>query len=116
MKTITIDKASEFEGEKVKIRGWVYNFRSSGSLYFLEVRDGSGFIQAIVNKKDVEGKTWDEGEKITQESSVELTGAISKHPKKDEYELQVSGLEIVQLAGEYPIANKVLTASKERFV
>ena len=106
MKTITIDKASEFEGEKVKIRGWVYNFRSSGSLYFLEVRDGSGFIQAIVNKKDVEGKTWDEGEKITQESSVELTGAISKHPKKDEYELQVSGLEIVQLAGEYPIANK----------
>src|SRR3989339_1712777 len=106
MKTITIDKASEFEGEKVKIRGWVYNSRSSGSLYFVEVRDGSGFIQAIVNKKDVEGKTWDEGEKITQESSVELTGAISKHPKKDEYELQVSGLEIVQLAGEYPIANK----------
>jgi asparaginyl-tRNA synthetase len=106
MKTITIDKASEFEGEKVKIRGWVYNFRSSGSLYFLEVRDGSGFIQAIVSKSNVESGVWDNCERITQESSVELTGVISKHPKKDEYELQVSDLEIVQLSEEYPISNK----------
>ncbi len=106
MEKITITKASEFEGKEAKIQGWIYNFRSSGSLYFLQVRDGSGFIQAIVNKKEVSGKVWKEVEKITQESSAILSGKISKHPKKEEYELQVSDIELVQVAEEYPISKK----------
>ena len=106
MKKITILKAADFVDQEVQIKGWVYNFRSSGSIYFLQIRDGLGFIQAIVNKNEVGGKTWDEVQKLTQESSVELEGKISKHPKKDEYELQVSDVKIVQVSEEYPISNK----------
>ena len=106
MKKITNLKAADFVDQEVQIKGWVYNFRSSGSIYFLQIRDGLGFIQAIVNKNEVGGKTWDEVQKLTQESSVELEGKISKHPKKDEYELQVSDVKIVQVSEEYPISNK----------
>jgi len=106
MTIISILKAGKFVGQEVKIQGWVYNFRSSGSLYFLQIRDGAGFIQAIVNKSVVSAQVWADCQKITQETSVELTGIISKHPKKEEYELQVSDIKLIQVAEEYPIGNK----------
>ncbi|PIT90514.1 MAG: asparagine--tRNA ligase [Candidatus Komeilibacteria bacterium CG10_big_fil_rev_8_21_14_0_10_41_13] len=106
MTKITISRVAEFKDQEAQIQGWVYNFRSSGSICFLQVRDGSGFIQAIVSKDEVSDQVWQTAEKITQESSVELVGKITKHPKKDEYELQVFGLKVIQLAEEYPISNK----------
>ncbi len=106
MNRISLKNVSKYAGHNVEIAGWVYNFRSSGSLYFLELRDGSGFIQAIVAKDVVSAKIWQECEKITQETSVILSGEITKHHKKDEYELQVKDLELVQVSEEYPISNK----------
>jgi len=106
MTKIFITQAAEYVGQTVSLQGWVYNFRSSGSIYFLQIRDGLGFIQAIVSKKEVNDKVWGLCEKLTQETSVELEGIISKHPKKAEYELQVADLKIIQIAEEYPIANK----------
>lgn len=106
MDKITITKAAEYIDQQVMLQGWVYNLRSSGSLYFLQVRDGSGFIQAIVNKSEVSNEVWQSAEKITIETSAVLAGKISKHPKKEEYELQVSDIKIVQIAEEYPIGKK----------
>ncbi len=106
MKKIFISDIDKHLDQEVKIEGWVHNFRSSGSLYFLQIRDGSGFIQAIISKNTVGEKTWKECLKITQETSLELEGKISKHPKKEEYELQVSDLKLFQIAEEYPISNK----------
>lgn len=90
------------------IAGWLYNKRSSGSIQFLEIRDGSGFIQAIVVKDIVDATTWENADKLTQESSVKITGTVSAHPKKPGvFELQVKQVEIVQIAApEYPIAKK----------
>lgn len=89
------------------LAGWVANIRSSGSIHFLEIRDGSGFIQAIVFKDNVDTATWEAAAQLTQESSVKLTGTVSAHPKKEGvFELQVKTLVIVQIAQEYPIANK----------
>lgn len=103
---INITQAKEFIGQQVKIVGWVYNFRSSGSIYFLQIRDGLGFIQAIVSESAVSDKVWTDCQKITLETSIELEGEISKHPKKEEYELQVKDLKIAQIAEEYPIGKK----------
>lgn len=103
---INITQAKEFVGQSVKLAGWVYNFRSSGSIYFLQIRDGSGFIQAIIDKKAVNDEVWQASEKITLETSVEITGMVSKHPKKEEYEIQVKDLKLVQIAEEYPIGKK----------
>ncbi len=97
---------SQYLGQEVAVRGWIYNLRSSGSIFFLQVRDGSGFVQAIVSKKEVVPEIWEACEKITIETSVEVVGAVSKHPKKEEYELQVKNLKIVHVAEEYPIGKK----------
>lgn len=106
MQTILLKDISQYLGQEVMVRGWIYNFRSSGSIFFLQVRDGSGFIQAIVSKKEVAAEIWEVCEKITMETSVEISGTVSKHPKKEEYELQVKDLKIVQIAEEYPIGKK----------
>jgi len=94
-------------GAEVTIRGWLANKRSSGSIAFLEIRDGSGFIQAVANKDNVDDTCWQRVNTLTQESAVAITGKVSKHPKKENvFEFQVSDLKIIQLAAEYPIGNK----------
>ena len=40
-------------GQKVSMRGWLYNKRSSGKLHFLEVRDGTGIVQCVMAKAEV---------------------------------------------------------------
>lgn len=94
-------------GNQVTIQGWMFNTRSSGKIMFLQVRDGSGFVQAIVNQPDVDANTWEVAHSLTIESSLRLTGTVSKHPKKDEYELQVSAVEPIQIVQEeWPIGAK----------
>ncbi len=97
---------SSHVGEEVTVRGWVYNLRSSGKISFLQLRDGSGFAQAIVAQPDTPETVWDVVGSLTVESSVEVTGVVSKHPKKEEYELQVQDVKLLQLAEEYPIGKK----------
>jgi len=106
MKKIYINFAKDFVGQEVLLAGWVYNLRSSGSICFLQIRDGSGFLQAIVSREQVGDEVWEKAQTITLESSVELTGEITKHPKKEEYELQVKSLQIINLSEEYPIGKK----------
>ena len=106
MKEFRTDKAQDFIDQKVTLKGWVANFRSSGKISFLQLRDGYGYIQGIASENDLEKAVWDKIQGLSVESSVIVQGTISKHPKKEEYELQVSALEIVQLAAEYPIGKK----------
>lgn len=94
-------------GQSVTVQGWVYNLRSSGKILFLQIRDGSGFTQAIVNQASVPADVWNKASTLTLESSVTLTGTVSKHPKKEDYELQVQNVQAVQIVqGEYPIGKK----------
>ena len=98
---------SKHLNEQILLKGWLYNKRSSGPIAFLELRDGYGWVQAVVMKAGVSPETWEAVEKITQESSVEVTGTISKHPKKENvFELQATEVKIIQLAEPYPIALK----------
>src|SRR3989338_10151779 len=97
METVWIKDLAQHLDKIVTIQGWVYNWRSSGKIAFLQIRDGSGFCQAVVSQPVP---------KITIETSVILTGKVSKHPKKEEYELQVEDLKVVQLAQDYPIGKK----------
>ena len=106
MKTILTKDLKDYIGKEVSLKGWIYNIRSSGKLFFLQFRDGYGYIQAIVVQKQVSEDVWKKAEELTMESSVELIGEVSKHPKKDEYELQVKDIKIYQIAEEYPISKK----------
>lgn len=93
-------------GHSVTVNGWIYNFRSSGKIAFWQIRDGSGFCQAILSSSELPAALWEEAQKATQETSVRLTATVSKHPKKEEYELQVSDFAFYQIAEDYPISNK----------
>lgn len=105
MQTFIAQFATQVD-QTVTIRGWVYNLRSSGKITFLQIRDGSGFTQAIVSQHEVPAPVWDTAQSLTLESSVELTGRVSKHPKKEEYELQVAEIVPIQVAAEWPIGKK----------
>ncbi len=94
-------------GKPITIRGWLHNKRSSGKIMFLELRDGSGFIQAVVDRGGVDQDTWQAVNSLTHESSLVARGTPVRHPKKREvYELQVLSIDIVQLADEFPIGKK----------
>lgn len=106
MKTL-IQKIGDSRDQEVTLSGWLHNKRSSGSVAFLELRDGSGFIQAIVSKQEVSPEIWEAVENLTQESSLSLTGMVKQHPKKENvFELQVKDIRIYQIAEEFPIAKK----------
>ncbi|MBU0732415.1 asparagine--tRNA ligase [Patescibacteria group bacterium] len=106
MKTVLTKDLKDHIGKEVSLKGWIYNIRSSGKLFFLQFRDGYGYTQAIVSEKEVDDKVWKIAGELTMESSVELIGEVSKHPKKEEYELQVKEINVYQIAEEYPISKK----------
>ena len=107
---IEIRKIQDYKDQEVEVGGWVFNFRSSGSIFFLQLRDGTGFIQAIVSKKEVDPKVWENLGKITIESSVKVRGLATEHPKqKNVFELQVKDLEIIQIA---EIIDSVITGNQ----
>ncbi len=106
MQDINIKNINEYLGKEVRISGWVYNFRSSGKIMFLQIRDGSGFVQAVLEKSSVDERVWNEAEDITLETSLRVYGLVKKHPKKDEYEIEVKDIEIVSISQEYPIGKK----------
>ena len=41
-------------GEDVVLRGWLYNRRSSKKFHFLLLRDGSGIVQCIVTRAEMD--------------------------------------------------------------
>lgn len=89
------------------VKGWLYNVRSSGKVMFLELRDGSGIVQGVLSRQSAPEGVWEAAEKLTQESSVIVTGVPREHPKKPGvFELDVTKIEIVQLAENYPITPK----------
>ncbi len=105
--SIFIKNLADLVGQEVEIKGWLYNKRSSGPIAFLELRDGTGWVQAVAVKAELSPEIWDLVEKVTQESSVSVSGVVKKHPKKENvYELQVKDFKIIQLAQDYPIAHK----------
>lgn len=106
MECAFIRDLSKFVGRPVTVRGWIYNFRSSGKIAFLQLRDGSGFCQAIVSRSEAGEEVWEAVSRVTLETSAIVSGTVSKHPKKEEYELQVSGLQLLQTPADYPIGKK----------
>ncbi|MFH0873618.1 MAG: asparagine--tRNA ligase [Candidatus Komeilibacteria bacterium] len=101
-----LGQLANFVAKEVEIPAWVYNLRSSGKITFLQLRDGSGWSQAIVDESKVDSKVWKTTNELTIESSVIIFGKVSKHPKKEEYEIQVSDIKVQQIAEEYPIGKK----------
>lgn len=103
----TIARIGQHVGQEVRLGCWLYNKRSSGKIQFLQLRDGSGFIQGVVVKAEVAEEVWENASQLTQESSLYITGSVRADDRAPSgYELTVTGVEIIQIAQEYPISLK----------
>lgn len=106
MKT-TIKEAKNYIGQEVTIGAWLQNKRSSGKIAFLQLRDGTGFMQGVVVKSEVDEDTFATAKNLNQESSMYITGTITEDNRSDlGYEMQVKSIEIIHEAHDYPITPK----------
>ncbi|MBU1117985.1 aspartate--tRNA(Asn) ligase [Patescibacteria group bacterium] len=88
-------------GQEVTIQGWVNSIRSYGKLVFADIRDRTGVIQVVGDKKL---------ESIRIESVVEITGKIRSRDEKyfndkiitGKIEMEVTGHKILEQAQELP--------------
>lgn len=107
MSTVYISDIAQSDGQRVTIRGWVYNRRSSGKLEFLLVRDGTGLIQCVAAQSKVAPEVWEAIQTLTQESSLSVTGTVKADPRSPGgYELALDAVEVHQVAVDYPITPK----------
>lgn len=108
MKT-TIKQAKQYINQEVTIGAWLTNKRSSGKIAFLQLRDGSGFMQGVVVKSEVDEETFKLAKDITQESSLYVTGTITEDNRSDlGYEMQVKSIDVIHEAHDYPITPKTM--------
>lgn len=104
---IYINEIGKHEGQEITLKAWMYNKRSSGKLHFLQLRDGTGEIQAVVFKGNVSDEVFDAADKIAQESSVEITGTVKKHDRsKIGYEIDATDVKVIGPSVDYPITPK----------
>jgi len=107
MAHVYIEDIGRHEGEEVTIKGWLHNRRSSGKIHFLILRDGSGFIQAVMSKAAVGDEVFKAADHLSQETSVMVTGTARADKRAPSgYEIDARSLEVVGESHEYPITPK----------
>ncbi len=106
-KEVQISQLPEEMGSTVSVRGWVMKTRSSGKISFTVLRDGSGYVQAVTSKSEVDDAVWGTVKQLTQEASVILTGEVREDARSPGgIELGTSDLQIIGPSVDFPITPK----------
>ena len=107
MKVAYINGIAAHEGREVTLRGWLHNRRSSGRIHFLTVRDGTGFIQAVMSKAAVGADVFRQADHLGQETAIRIRGLVRADARAPGgYEIDVAHLEQVGPSQNYPITPK----------
>lgn len=107
MLPVTISDLHRHVGEVATVRGWVVTTRSSGKIAFLVLRDGTGYLQAVLARAEVGDDTWAAFQSLTQEASVAVTGVVRADARAPGgHELTASGLDLLGPSVDYPITPK----------
>ncbi len=94
-------------GERVELRAWLFKKRSGGKIAFLQLRDGSGVVQAVASRADVDEASWQAIQEVTQESVVRAIGTVSEDKRAPSgVELHLAELIVEDLTEDYPITPK----------
>lgn len=97
---------SSYVWKQVDLKWRAAHIRASWKIAFVELRDWSGFIQCIIEKNNIWEENFDEIKSCGMESVFEIYWEVSKHPKKDEYEIQVKEIKILQKTNNFPLWSK----------
>ncbi|HCO05882.1 MAG TPA: asparagine--tRNA ligase, partial [Enterococcus faecalis] len=112
---IQIIDSNKHVGETVKIGAWIANKRSSGKIAFLQLRDGTAFLEGVVFKptfieafgEEAGTEKFQEIKHLSQETAVMVTGVIKEDSRsKFGYEMDITDLEVVGASEDYPITPK----------
>ena len=108
MNVVTVSELAQHVGQDVELKGWVYNTRSVGKIWFLILRDGTGILQCVVVKNETDDDSFTLEKDLNQEDSVTVTGTVREEPRAlGGFELGVCTINVVShVADEYPISHK----------
>src|SRR5262245_49303143 len=103
----TIDRLNEHVGRTVTLRGWLHNKSSKGKLHFVQLRDGSGYVQCVLFQKSVPPELFEAVGRAGQESSLVLEGEVVADARAPGgHEIQVKGGAVLQSVDGFPISPK----------
>src|SRR5678815_2980387 len=104
---VRIEDIAKYEGQPVTLKGWLVNRRSSGKIHFLQVRDGSGFIQAVLSKAAVGDEAFKQADHLSQETAIMVRGTARADKRAPGgFEIDATGLEVVSPSVDFPITPK----------
>jgi asparaginyl-tRNA synthetase len=104
---VYIEDIGKHDGDEVSVKGWVHNRRSSGKIHFLTVRDGTGFIQAVMSRAAVGDEAFKNADHLSQETSLIVSGTARADKRAPSgYEIDVKQYEVVGESHDYPITPK----------
>ena len=104
MNPVPIKDLSQFEGKEVELLGWVRQFRSSGKISFLILRDGSMECQCVLNEESCSKESQEAFSNLSLECLVQVQGEVKKW--KQGFEIKASSLKVLAPSSDYPIAKK----------
>jgi asparaginyl-tRNA synthetase len=117
--TIDLIRKNNLVNKEITLKGWVWNVRSSGKIKFVILRDGTGFIQLVIEKNNVDENIFEMIEKLSQESVIEVKGIVVENSRlkfdKNKpnfnvafigYEIIVKDLKLLYKTQDYPITPK----------
>ena len=107
MMHVYIEDIAAHEGAEITLKGWLHNRRSSGKIHFLILRDGTGFIQAVMSKAAVGDEMFKAADHLSQETSVIVTGTVRTDTRAPGgYEIDMKTLDVVGESHDFPITPK----------
>ncbi len=105
--TILVRHLKSHAGETVTVRGWLANKRRGGKIGFLQIRDGSGVVQAVISRAEVSAEAWEDVKRSTQESTVRVTGIARVDERAPGgVEIQATDFTVRSLTEDFPITKK----------
>jgi asparaginyl-tRNA synthetase len=100
-------RVGDWEGQRIRLRGWLYQSRSSGKIRFLQLRDGTGIIQCVVVRDEAPADVFEKAGVLGQESALEISGTVRADRRAPiGYELQTDGLRVLHDTHDFPITKK----------
>ena len=106
----TIERIADHVGQRVTIRGWLYQSTPKGKLLFLRLRDGTGITQGVAYRPEVGDELFEQLAHLGQESSLLVTGTVRANAKAPGtpagYEIGIEEVQVLQDAVDYPIGPK----------
>ncbi|MGI9039468.1 MAG: asparagine--tRNA ligase [Gemmatimonadota bacterium] len=104
---LQISDLPDHVGATVTLRGWVEKFRSSGKIAFVVLRDGTGTVQVVCARNDLDEASWEVVGALDYEASVTVTGEVKADERAPSgVEVTSRQLEIIGPSTDYPIQPK----------